>query len=217
MTRMTSAPRPKVRPTRTVKALLVALAVVLVGLGARAGEAGAAGPVTARVSLAARVALLPLRGPYATHLRAALVTQLASSCAIVPVAMTDRTLRRAGRWPRGAAGWSTLARHLGNATTIAGEISSGAVWRVTLVVRRGGALVGTLAWEELEPLRLMEAVLDEAPRKITGVMLRPERSRFSRRPLRRAGGEPILTALVSATRPTRGRALGSSGGAARPR
>jgi hypothetical protein len=113
-------------------------------------------------------------------LRKALATRLGDACAVVPLRVGDRALQRMGGVLRRPGAWTTLVRRLGGAAVVTGDVTSGPVWRVQLVVRRGATLMGTFVWEDLEPLRLMEAFLNEAPRKITELLIRPERSRLSR-------------------------------------
>jgi hypothetical protein len=121
-----------------------------------------------------------VRGPYGVKLRKALATRLGEACAVVPLGVGDRALQRTGGVLRRPGAWTTLVRRLGGAAVVTGDVTSGPVWRVQIVVRRGATLMGTFIWEDLEPLRLMEAFLNEAPRKITELLIRPERSRLSR-------------------------------------
>jgi hypothetical protein len=160
---------------------LLTAAIACAGLMVMDAPARAAGHLTARVSIATRVALLPVRGPYGGKLRNALATRLGEACAVVPLGASDRALLRTGGVPRRTGGWTTLGRRLAGAALVSGDVTSGSVWRVRLVVRRGALLMGTLIWEDLEPLRLMETFLNEAPRKITEMLIRPDGSRLSRR------------------------------------
>jgi hypothetical protein len=175
--------------------LLLTVAIACAGLVVMQGPAHAARHLTARVTIATRVALLPMRGPYGEKLRDALATGLGEACAVVPLGVSDRALRRTGGVPRRSGGWTMLGRRLAGAALVSGDVTSGPVWRVRLVVRRGALLVGTFIWEDLEPLRLMEAFLNEAPRKITELLIRPEGSRLSRRqpPARRRTALAIAT------------------------
>ena len=107
-----------------------------------------------------RVAVLPFQGPSSGRVRAALVSQLAGDCEVVPFTEIRKMAARVQRPMSPAALWQVVARKLALAAVIKGDVKSGRRWRARLIVNQAdsGVSVGSVVISDRGSARLIREV-----------------------------------------------------------